>query len=88
MIFSKGNTIKSNIRLKQFFNTTGPLLGFVFVILFFSFFNDVRPYFLTFYNFKLIFSQTVIVALASIGMTFIIISGGIDLSFVSVVALT
>lgn len=88
MIFSKGNTIKSNIRLKQLFNTTGPLLGFVFVILFFSFSNDVRPYFLTFYNFKLIFSQTVIVALASIGMTFIIISGGIDLSVGSVVALT
>ena len=39
-------------------------------------------------NFKVIFTQTVIVALGALGMTVIIVSGGIDLSAGSVVALT
>jgi ribose transport system permease protein len=47
-----------------------------------------RPYFLTGANFKIIFTQTVIVAIGTLGMTIIIVSGGIDLSVGSVVALT
>jgi ribose transport system permease protein len=39
-------------------------------------------------NFKIILTQTVIVAIAALGMTLIIVSGGIDLSVGSVVALT
>lgn len=39
-------------------------------------------------NFKIIFIQTVIVAIGALGMTMIIVSGGIDLSVGSVVALT
>ena len=39
-------------------------------------------------NFKVVFTQTVIVAIGALGMTLIIISGGIDLSAGSVVALT
>jgi hypothetical protein len=38
-------------------------------------------------NFKIIFTQTVIVAIGALGMTLIIVSGGIDLSVGSVVAL-
>jgi ribose transport system permease protein len=38
-------------------------------------------------NFKVIFTQTVIVAIGALGMTIIIVSGGIDLSAGSVVAL-
>jgi ribose transport system permease protein len=40
------------------------------------------------FNLRLILSQTTIVAIASCGMTMIIVSGGIDLSIGSVVALT
>ena len=58
------------------------------VIGYFSAMPDVRPYFLTGANFKIIFIQTVIVAIGALGMTMIIISGGIDLSVGSVVALT
>jgi ribose transport system permease protein len=47
----------------------------------------VRPYFLTGGNFKIIFTQTVIVAIGALGMTMIIVSGGIDLSVGSSVAL-
>jgi ribose transport system permease protein len=39
-------------------------------------------------NFKLILTQTVIVAIGALGMTLIIVSGGIDLSVGSTVALT
>jgi ribose transport system permease protein len=38
------------------------------------------PYFLTGANFKIILTQTVIVAMGTLGMTLIIVSGGIDLS--------
>ena len=45
-------------------------------------------YFVTGANFKIILTQTVIVAIGTLGMTIIIVSGGIDLSVGSVVALT
>src|SRR5690606_13787157 len=38
-------------------------------------------------NFKVVFTQTVIVAIGALGMALVIISGGIDLSAGSVVAL-
>src|SRR5271170_732351 len=66
----------------------GPFLGLALVIGLFSSMPDVRPYFLTGANFKIIFIQTVIVAIGALGMTLIIISGGIDLSVGSVIALT
>lgn len=44
--------------------------------------------FLSVTNIKTVLSQTVIVAIGSLGMTLIIVSGGIDLSVGSVVALT
>jgi ribose transport system permease protein len=66
----------------------GPFLGLLLVIGIFSANPEVRPYFLTGANFKIIFIQTVIVAIGALGMTMIIISGGIDLSVGSTVALT
>src|ERR1700749_3238791 len=66
----------------------GPFIGLPLVIGFFCCLPDVRPYFLTGANFKVIFTQTVIVAVGALGMTVIIISGGIDLSVGSVIALT
>lgn len=44
--------------------------------------------FLSVANFKTVLSQTVIVSIGALGMTMIIVSGGIDLSVGSVVALT
>jgi hypothetical protein len=44
--------------------------------------------FLSFATFKTVLTQTVVVALASLGMTMIIVSAGIDLSVGSVVALS
>jgi ribose transport system permease protein len=75
-------------RMRQVLNILGPFLGLVVVIGFFSLNPEVRPYFLSGANFKVILSQTVIVAVGALGMTMIIVSGGIDLSVGSVVALT
>ncbi len=63
----------------------GPFIGLIIIVALFSVLKpDTFP---TLYNFMTVANQTVIVALAAMGMTFIIISGGIDLSVGSVIAL-
>jgi ribose transport system permease protein len=66
----------------------GPFLGLAAVILFFALLSDSPANYLSARNFRIVAAQTVIVALGAIGMTMIIVSGGIDLSVGSVVALT
>ncbi|MDB6168196.1 MAG: Cyclic nucleotide-binding protein [Verrucomicrobia bacterium] len=66
----------------------GPFLGLLLVIGLFSISTEVRGYFLTYANFKIILTQTVIVAIGALGMTLIIVSGGIDLSVGSSIAFT
>ncbi len=65
----------------------GPLVGLLFVTAVFALSSEVRPYFYTGANFKIILTQSVVVAVGALGMTLIIISGGIDLSVGAVVAL-
>ncbi len=76
--------------LQKLLNLLGPFLILAFVMVFFAIImpGDVRDTFFSAYNFKLILTHTVVVAIASLGMTMIIVSGGIDLSVGSVVALT
>jgi ribose transport system permease protein len=69
------------------FNVIGPFFGLLLVLGLFSLDAEVRPYLFTGGNFKIILVQTVIVATGALGMTMIIVSGGIDLSVGSVVAL-
>jgi ribose transport system permease protein len=66
----------------------GPFLGLLVVIALFSIPAETRESFLTYHNFKIIFTQTVIVAIGALGMTMIIVSGGIDLSVGSSIAFT
>jgi ribose transport system permease protein len=73
--------------LRQAIGWIGPFLGLLFVVAIFSVKPEVREVFLTGGNFKIILTQTVIVAIGALGMTLIIVSGGIDLSVGSVVAL-
>src|SRR4051812_6236960 len=73
---------------RRLLNVLGPFFGLLLVIGLFCLSSEVRPYFLTGANFKIILTQTVIVAIGTLGMTIIIVSGGIDLSVGSVVALT
>jgi len=63
----------------------GPFIGLIFVIALFGF---LRPRtFLTADNFQIMLLQTAVVGTAALGMTLIIISGGIDLSIGSNIAL-
>lgn len=63
----------------------GPLLGLFFVI---GLFSVLRPQtFATFDNAQLILLQTAVVGTAALGMTLIIVAGGIDLSVGSTIAL-
>ena len=66
----------------------GPFLGLLLVIAVFAALSDTPGQYLAPRNFRIVASQTVIVALGAIGMTMIIISGGIDLSVGSAIALT
>ena len=66
----------------------GPFIGLILVIGLFALPAETRQYFLTFHNFKIIFTQSVIVSIGALGMTMIIVSGAIDLSVGSTVALT
>lgn len=75
-------------RLLQAFRAIGPFFGLLLVLGLFSLSAEVRPYLFTGGNIKIILIQTVIVAIGALGMTLIIVGGGIDLSVGSVVALT
>lgn len=63
----------------------GPFLGLVFVLVLFAALAPGR--FLTASNFQLMLLQTSVVATAALGMTLIIVAGGIDLSVGSTIAL-
>ena len=66
----------------------GPALALVVVIGAFALLTGEPTHYLSPLNLRIVVSQTVIVALGAIGMTMIIVSGGIDLSVGSVIALT
>jgi len=77
-----------NTNLKKILAKGGPFIGLILVIVLFAIPAETREFFLTYNNFKIIFTQTVIVAIGALGMTLIIVSGGIDLSVGSCIALT
>jgi ribose transport system permease protein len=78
----------ASIDMRQLVAVGGPLVGLVLVVGLFALDPDVGPYFFTWRNLILILSQTAVVAVGALGMTIVIVSGGIDLSVGSVVALS
>ena len=68
--------------------TLGPFAGLGLVVLIFALLTGSPEKYLSISNLRIVLSQTMIVALGAIGMTLIIISGGIDLSVGSNIALT
>ena len=65
----------------------GPFIGLILVIAVFALLTESPGRYLSPFNLRIVLAQTVIVALGAIGMTMIIVSGGIDLSVGSVIAL-
>ena len=74
-------------RLAHWIKAAGPFFGLLFVCGLFSL-TEARPFIFAPGNIKTVLVQTVIVSVGALGMTLIIISGGIDLSVGAVVALT
>jgi len=66
----------------------GPFIGLILVITVFALLTESPGRYLSPFNLRIVLAQTVIVALGAIGMTMIIVSGGIDLSVGSVIALS
>ncbi len=77
-------TIFSNSRRINLLNKFGPLLALILV---FGFFAILNSKIITLIAVETIIQQSVIVGIAAIGMTFVIISGGIDLSAGSIIAM-
>lgn len=80
--------MKEKSRIQTVINWLGPFLGLILVMVIFSSIPEVRDRFLRIPNLKSVATQSVIVALGAMGMTLIIISGGIDLSAASNIALS
>lgn len=81
------------MKLRHIVNAVIPILGLMLVIALFSSLRTeqnkpLEEYFLTQENFKFVAVQTIVVAIGALGMTMIVVSGGIDLSVGSTIALT
>jgi ribose transport system permease protein len=74
--------------MKRWLIRLAPVLGLVLVVAIFALLSDAPGQYLSVRNLRIVLAQTVIVALGAIGMTIIIVSGGIDLSVGSAIALT
>jgi ribose transport system permease protein len=78
--------MKHELRHRLF--ALGPFVGLILVIAFFAVASGAPERYLSAHNLRVVLAQTVIVAVGAIGMTLVIVAGGIDLSVGSVVALT
>src|SRR5579862_4045587 len=78
--------VPSRAQVLSILTQLGPLIGLVLVGVLFSSLRFSR--FATLENLRIMLAQTAVVGTAAIGMTLIIISGGIDLSVGSNIALT
>jgi len=72
----------------QWIRRAGPALALVLVVVAFAVLTGAPARYLSPLNLRVVLSQTVIVAMGAIGMTIIMISGGIDLSVGATIALT
>ena len=81
-------TVSSANVARLWLNRLGPLLGLLLVIAIFAILIGNPENYLSLKNLRTVLAQTVIVAIGAIGMTVIIVSGGIDLSVGSAIALT
>src|SRR5436190_13978938 len=73
---------------RSWLNRLAPFLGLLLVIIVFAILIGAPEKYLSLKNLRTVLAQTVIVSVGAIGMTIIIISGGIDLSVGSAIALT
>src|SRR4051812_16186231 len=73
---------------RRWLDIFGPFVGLLAVIAVFAIISGSPAQFLSPANLRIVFAQTVIVAIGAVGMTVIIISAGIDLSVGAIIALS
>ncbi len=78
---------------RRFAAALAPGFALAFLLVFFSVLSTpegkpVREFFLTFDNFRFIAAQAVVIAVGALGMTVVLLGGGVDLSAGSAIALT
>ncbi|MEA2239494.1 MAG: ribose transport system permease protein [Thermoanaerobaculia bacterium] len=74
--------------MNRWIRILAPMAGLVAVIVLFAILTGSPARYLSGANLRVVLAQTVIVAIGALGMTMIIVSGGIDLSVGAVIALT
>jgi ribose/xylose/arabinose/galactoside ABC-type transport system permease subunit len=74
--------------LARWARSAGPALALIAVVAAFAVLTGAPARYLSPFNLRVVLSQTVIVAMGAIGMTIIMIGGGIDLSVGATIALT
>jgi ribose/xylose/arabinose/galactoside ABC-type transport system permease subunit len=80
---------KSNLQYKYYLNFLKRMIPFIALIIISLFFSIVAgDRFLTKNNLLVLLQQSVVVAVAGFGLTFVIVAGSIDLSSGSIIALT
>ena len=81
-------TNESTSTARSWLTRLAPFIGLIAVIAIFAIMTDTPDQYLSIRNFRIVVAQTVIVALGAIGMTMVMVGGGIDLSVGSVIALS
>ncbi len=83
-----GRAFASGEAARAWLARLGPALALVLVVAVFALLTTEPSRYLSPFNLRIVLSQTVIVALGAIGMTIVIVGGGIDLSVGATIALT
>jgi ribose transport system permease protein len=77
-------SLAERVKPREFLSRSGPLWGLVILCVVMTI---LSPYFLTFNNLFNVGTQIAVIAILALGQTFVIVSGGIDLSVGSVLGL-
>ncbi|HEU4996766.1 MAG TPA: ABC transporter permease [Gemmatimonadaceae bacterium] len=85
---SRGDPPAAPAPRRGWITRAAPAIGLVLIIVVFSILTGAPERYLSPFNLRIILSQSVIVAVGAIGMTMIVVSGGIDLSVGAAIALT
>jgi ribose transport system permease protein len=83
---SQARTASASMR--RWLGRLGPAIGLVLVVLAFALLTGEPARYLSPFNLRIVLAQTALVAVGAIGMTMIIVGGGIDLSVGAAIALS
>ncbi|MDX2024449.1 MAG: ABC transporter permease [Deltaproteobacteria bacterium] len=87
MTVATASALPQNVAWRAWAKRLGPVIALLVVVFAFAFATGAPDRYLSVHNLRVVLAQTVTVGVAALGMTMIVITGGIDLSVGSVIAL-